>query len=156
MRRSTEGRCLCGSITFAFEGFPTWTVYCHCESCRRATSSPVTTWICVPRQHFRFTGGTPQYYASSPGVRRGFCQTCGSPLSYESERVPMEVHLYAASLLDPRAVGPTQHVFTGEQLPWFEVCDQLPRYAATSRGGAAPVHIGPRRPAIMAANETTD
>jgi hypothetical protein len=144
---SSEGRCLCGSITFRFEGRPNWTLYCHCDSCRRATSSPVTTWISVPREGFHITKGSPRYYASSPGVRRGFCENCGSPLSYESERVPNEVHLYAASLLDPCAVEPSRHVFTSEQLPWFEVSDDLPRYAATSRGGAAPVHVGPRRPA---------
>ena len=143
--KAVEGRCLCGTITFQYEGSPNWTLHCHCESCRRATSSPLTTWISVPRRIFSFTKGTPRYFCSSPGVRRGFCESCGSPLTYESERVPEEVHLYAASLLDPRAVSPSRHVFTVEQLPWLEILDDLPRYATTSRAGASPVRTGPRK-----------
>src|SRR2546426_12697574 len=58
---------------------------------RRATSAPMATWISVPRTTFRFTAGKPAYFASSPGVRRGFCARCGSPLTYENERVPDEI-----------------------------------------------------------------
>jgi hypothetical protein len=106
-----EGHCLCGEIVFQFDARLNWTLHCHCESCRRATSSPVTTWISVPRSAFRFSRGAPRYFHSSPGVRRGFCPTCGSPLTYEHERVPNEVHLYAASLADPSQVSPGYHVF---------------------------------------------
>jgi hypothetical protein len=54
------------------------------------------------------------------------------------------VHLYAATLDDPAHVAPSRHVFVAEQLPWFEIADDLPRYAATSRGGAKPLRTGPR------------
>lgn len=139
------GRCLCGSVAFQYVGTPNWTLHCHCESCRRATSSPMTTWISVPRSAFSFTKGSPRYFSSSQGVKRGFCENCGSPLTYESERVADEVHLYAASLLDATKVSPKRHVFVAEQLPWFEVFDDLPRFAATSRGAASPIRIGPRK-----------
>ena len=141
-----EGRCLCGAVAFGYEGDPNWVLHCHCESCRRATSSPMTTWISVPRGAFAFIKGAPRHFRSSPGVRRGFCETCGSPLTYENERMPNEVHIYAASLSDPAGVVPSRHVFVAEQLPWLEVLDALPRYATTSGGGAAPVRIGHRRP----------
>ena len=139
------GRCLCGSVVFQSTGTPNWTLHCHRESCRRATSSPMTTWISVPRSAFSFTKGSPRYFSSSQGVKRGFCENCGSPLTYESERVADEVHLYAASLLDATAVSPSGHVFVAEQLPWFEVFDDLPRFAATSRGAVSPVRMGPRK-----------
>lgn len=35
----TTGHCLCASVAFAYEGEPDWTLNCHCESCRRATSA---------------------------------------------------------------------------------------------------------------------
>jgi hypothetical protein len=138
------GRCLCGAIEFQYEGVPNWALHCHCESCRRATSSPMTTWVCVPRNRFVFTKGAPRRFASSPGVTRGFCENCGSPLTYENATMPNEVHLYAASLLAAASVVPDRHVFVAEQLPWLEVLDKLPRYATTSRGGAPPLRIGPR------------
>ena len=142
--RPVEGHCLCRAIVFEYDAEPNWTLHCHCESCRRATSSPITTWISVPRSAFRFKEGAPRYFNSSPGARRGFCATCGSPLTYESERIADEVHIYAASLTDPGDVKPQRHVFVDEQLPWLETIDRLPRFARTSRGGARPIRHGPR------------
>ena len=108
------------------------------------TSSPVTTWINVSTASFRFTKGAVAIFSSSPGVRRGFCPACGSPLLYENDKMPDEIDLYAASLSDPTTVAPTRHVFAGEQLPWFEVHDGLPRYATTMRSGAPPIRRGHR------------
>jgi hypothetical protein len=141
-----QGRCLCGAVVFQYEATPNWTLHCHCETCRRATSSPMTTWVSVPRSTFVLLKGAPRYYRSSPGVRRGFCETCGSPLTYENDHMADEVHLYAASLSDPAGVSPDRHVFVSEQLPWLEVLDELPRYAASSRPGVAPSRVGPKRP----------
>src|SRR5204863_3088179 len=97
----------------------------------------------VPRAPFRFTGGEPSYYASSPGVRRGFCARCGSPLTYENEDVADEVHLLAGALDNPDAARPSAHVFTEDQLAWFDAADELPRYAKTRGDGPALQH-GPR------------
>lgn len=124
----TRGRCLCGEVTYEFSGAERWRAYCHCESCRRNTSSPVTAFFGVPRGAFRFTGRAPAAYVSSPGVRRLFCGRCGSPMAYESDRWPDEIHLYAASLDDPEAYRPQAHVHVAEQLPWFDVKDDLPRH----------------------------
>ena len=125
---TTRGRCLCGEVTYEFDGTENWRAYCHCESCRRNTSSPVTAFFGVPRSAFRFTGGAPAAYASSPGVRRLFCGRCGSPMAYESDRWPDEIHLYAASLDDPEAYRPQAHVHIAERLSWFDVRDDLPRH----------------------------
>jgi hypothetical protein len=141
----TKGHCFCRAITYEFDGPPKWVAHCHCESCRRATSSPMTTWLCVPRAALRFTKGEPRYYHSSPGVRRGFCGACGTPLSYENESRPSDIDLYAMTLDDPTHLRPVSHVFAAEQLPWLEILDELPRYATTNEGGKAqPMRIGPR------------
>jgi hypothetical protein len=58
-RQRVEGRCLCRAVIFEYDAEPNWTLHGHCESCRRATSSPMTTWISVPRSAFRFKQGTP-------------------------------------------------------------------------------------------------
>jgi hypothetical protein len=34
----------------------------------------------------------PKVYESSLGIRRSFCGDCGTPLSYEAERLPSEVY----------------------------------------------------------------
>lgn len=141
----TTGRCLCGDIQYAFSGAPDRVFHCHCESCRRHVSSPVATFVCVFHDMFRFTKGPPQSYVSSPGVRRSFCLRCGSPIAYEADRIPNEIHLYHGTLTDPGAVRPTAHVHVEGQLDWFEVLDDLPRYERGMRG-VDPIGRGPRRP----------
>ena len=144
MTTVTTGHCLCGAVKFAYDGEPKWTLNCHCESCRRAVSAPMATWISVPADSLRFTATMPTYYASSPGVRRGFCGRCGSPLTYENEKLPGEVHLLAVALASQEAVKPSAHVFVEDQLPWFDAADDLPRYTKTRRN-AEPIRRGPRK-----------
>ena len=140
-----QGRCLCGAITFAYEGAPLWVAHCHCESCRRQTASPVTTFVGVADKGFRWTEGAPAIFESSPGVRRSFCTRCGTPLAYEADRFPGEVHLYVATLDDPNAVEPSGHVHTAEQIAWFEVHDALPRFARSGSKDGKPLAYGPAR-----------
>src|SRR3546814_13059546 len=115
---TTRGRCLCGEVTYEFDGAENWRAYCHCESCRRNTSSPVTAFFGVARSAFRFTGKIPLAYASSPGVRRLFCGRCGSPMAYETDRRPPEIDPYAVTLEETRRHRPAAHTNTHTQHPW--------------------------------------
>ena len=141
--QTVRGRCLCGDIRYEYRGDPIVTLHCHCDSCRRHASSPITTFVVVIKDRFRYTQGTPSAYASTPGVSRTHCGRCGSPIAYESDRRPDEIDLYAGTLDDPTIVTPTSHVHVAEQLPWFETVDDLPRYERRRRG-ATPLRSGPR------------
>ena len=123
---------------------PKGVYWCHCQSCRRHTGAPVSAYAGFEAAKVRFTQGTLTYFSSSPGVRRGFCAKCGSPLTYENEQVPDEVHVLAGALDEPNLARPTAHVFTEDQLAWFDSADQLPRYAKTRRDGP-PLRHGPRQ-----------
>ena len=120
------GRCLCGAVRFETEAPPLWQSHCHCESCRRATSSPFTSYFGMAEGAWRWTGAPPAEYASSPGVMRYFCGRCGSPMAYRSDRWPEEMHFFAASLDDPARYRPENHVFWAEHLPWIALADGLP------------------------------
>lgn len=141
----TKGHCLCGAIRYEFEGKPDWVAFCHCESCRRHTSSAAATMLGVKVTAFRYLEGTPAAYQSSPGVWRYFCPTCGSPMAYTNEeKWPGEVHLYLGTLEHPDTFVPSAHVHTGEQLPWFDAHDDLPRFEKLGRGHT-PVRHGPKK-----------
>jgi hypothetical protein len=142
---TTTGRCLCRAIEYEYDGDPLEVLHCHCDSCRRQTSSPVATFVMVRRSALRFTRGVPKQYASSPDVRRSFCGECGSPIAYEIDRRPDVVDLFAGSLTEPAAIAPSCHVHAEEQLAWFEMLDDLPRYAVSHRD-ATPMRRGPRKP----------
>ena len=99
----------------------------------------------MPKDKVRFTKGEPGIFKSSSGVRRGFCRTCGSPLSYEGPVHPGFMDLYAASLEADVIIEPEFHVYSDEQLPWFEVHDQLPRYGGSISAEKPPLRKGPRK-----------
>ena len=139
----TTGRCLCGNIRYSFKGEPLWVAHCHCESCRRQTSSAVATFVGVRTDKLTYTSGTPAVYHSTPGVDRSFCPRCGAPIAYACEaHFPGEMQLYIGTLDDPIGIAPAFHVHTGEQLHWFEILDGLPRCTA-SGSGAKPAGHGP-------------
>lgn len=129
-----RGWCLCGQVTFEFEGEINWCGHCHCESCRRNTSSVVATFFAVPRSAYRFTGQLPKSYASSKGVERLFCGSCGSPIAYQADLYPHEIHFYLGTLENSAELLPQFHVFYEEKLPWLEIEDDLPRHARTTSG----------------------
>jgi len=79
---TTTGRCQCRAIEYQFTGEPKWVMHCHCESCRRAVSSAVATYVGVRLEQFSYLKGEPTVYESSPGVKRYFCTSCGSPMAY--------------------------------------------------------------------------
>jgi len=129
-----RGRCLCGAVRYEYEGPENWVGHCHCESCRRNCSAPFTTFMGVPRKAVRMSGVTPAVYESSPGVRRHFCPKCGSPVAYDADKYPDEIHFYVAALEDGSGLAPAFHVFAGEKVPWVTLGDHLPKYAAGTSG----------------------
>jgi hypothetical protein len=121
------GRCLCGAVTFRGTEPPLWQAHCHCESCRRATASPFTSFLGLQDGTWNWTGAAPRTYQSSPGTFRDFCPTCGTQMAYHSDRIPGERHFYAATLDDPSEFTPTAHDHADEMLPWLHLADDLPR-----------------------------
>ena len=121
-----KGYCLCGQVRFALFGEANWIGHCHCESCRRPTASPMTTWIGQPNGAWEWHGGLPKIYASSAGVERGFCGTCGRPVSYFPTEYPDETHFYAALLEITETVRPTVQYHRSAELGWMRDAANLP------------------------------
>jgi hypothetical protein len=67
-------------------------------------------------------------------VHRGFCPTCGTPLSYRHARRPEEIDLTLAALDDPAAPAPTCHIWIEHKLPWVRLDDGLPRFPRSRPG----------------------
>ena len=121
------GHCLCGATRYICKAEPLWQAHCHCESCRRATASPFTSYFGVADGQWLWTGAHPATFSSSHGVWRDFCATCGTPMAYRSERYPGETHFFAATLDDPSTFNPTAHVHVAERLNWVHLTDGLPQ-----------------------------
>jgi hypothetical protein len=124
----SKGHCLCGAVSWEYTGAETWACFCHCDDCRRNCAAPVVAFIGVPLDVFKWTGTAPKVYASSKGVKRHFCDACGTPMAFEAERYVGEIHLYATALEKPETFTPEFHVHYTEKLEWLHMADDLPKY----------------------------
>lgn len=113
------GGCLCGRVRYRVEQEPAWVANCHCASCRRATGSPMTTYAGFPSGSLIYESGEPRRFHSSPAVTRTFCGDCGTPLTYEGERWPGEVHVLVGTFDQPENYPPEGDAFAEERLPWL-------------------------------------
>ncbi|MET3594614.1 hypothetical protein ABID26_004022 [Mesorhizobium shonense] len=138
--QTTKGRCMCGNVRYELTGPMFDVVHCHCESCRRQSSSAFVTFFNIDKAHFRYTRGRPISYESSDGVERTHCGRCGSPISYEN---PRELSIFACTLEDLTLVKPQAHIMVGEMLPWLVFGDDLPCFEQGLHHGKLPVVHGP-------------
>lgn len=137
--RVTKGGCVCDAVQFEAFGEPMKTIYCHCSSCRRQTGAPAVVFVVFDRDKVHFTKGVRRCYESSPGAMRGFCEQCGTPLSWEGFYAGRQiVEFYVGALENPEDFPPILHASVKERLSWFDVHDGLPRHPGSSIEPADP------------------
>jgi hypothetical protein len=74
------------------------------------------------------TEGQLAEYRSSPEVRRGFCASCGTSLTYRHLRRAEEVDVALTTLDDPDALAPEEHIWVEDKLSWETIADGLPQF----------------------------
>jgi len=77
-----KGRCLCGAVTVTATSQAPALRACHCDMCRRHTSS-MFIGLATDPDRVMFDGPVKSY-RSSDWAERGFCEVCGSTLWYGS------------------------------------------------------------------------
>ena len=121
-----EGGCLCGAIRYRIRVAPTDVVHCHCSMCRRASGAPAVTWATVASADFAIVKGAPKRYVSSARASRQFCAECGAQLTFQYNDRPDEIDVTVATLDDPAAVPPRQHVWAEDRIAWLTLDPELP------------------------------
>ena len=92
--------------------------------CQLAFGNTRAAFLNLRKDQVQWLTAPPTMYASSRLARRGFCATCGSPLSFEyldSERMDLSV----GSLDDPGAVRPTSHFAVESRIVAWHADDGL-------------------------------
>jgi len=128
MTEILTGRCLCGAIRYRLGPLLYPPTLCHCESCRRASAAHAIGWLTVRTADLTLTGAAPREFASSPGVVRSFCSTCGTPLIYRSEQRPLETDITLCSLDEPGRAPPVDHIWMQDAPEWDLGSGCLPRH----------------------------
>lgn len=123
------GGCLCGAIRYQTTAKPFAAEYCHCRMCQKSAGAPVLSWMDFRTNQLTWTSGKPTEYASSEHVQRGFCNQCGTTLTFRDERHTEMITVSIASLDDPNLVEPTYHIYVESQVHWMHIKDGYLRYA---------------------------
>lgn len=97
------------------------------------TGSVVTSWLGIKDTDLVFTKGRIAKF-KDVSVLRGFCSNCGSSLTYEATHFPDYIQVHIGTLDDPNSITPLAHVHFAEKVEWFDVNDQLPRFAGSAAG----------------------
>src|SRR5215813_5076869 len=115
------GGCYCGEVRFSASPEVRVSTNCHCANCRRAAGAQAVAWIIVKRSQFQFVKGTPRRYQTETGAWRTFCGSCGTSLTYETDKRPDEIDITTGSLDHPEDFPPTKDVYPEERLPWVNL-----------------------------------
>ncbi|MEX0320035.1 MAG: GFA family protein [Ruegeria sp.] len=83
-----KGQCMCGAVTVTATPAKPTLGACHCDMCRRWTSSMLVSF---PSEPGYAALGPVKTYTSSDWAERAFCGECGSALWYRIT-LPGEMH----------------------------------------------------------------
>jgi hypothetical protein len=127
------GRCLCGHVTWRYDGEVGPASYCHCEDCRRCTGSAFNVGVRLRRADFRITAGDPRGYTkrgdSGRELTRHFCPECGSPIFTSAPKHPDHVYVKAGTFDDPGLVRPARQNWVVSAVSWHRIAPDLPASA---------------------------
>ena len=123
-----KGECFCGAVQVEVSGEPETMAYCHCNSCRSWSGSPVhasTMWkadsvkVVAGAEHIRTFNKTPQSIS-----HRQFCGNCGGHLMISHPDFGL-FDVFAATIPTLDFV-PSVHVNYSETV--LPMRDGLPKY----------------------------
>ena len=94
-----QGSCFCGSVRFSVKGEPAGMGYCHCESCRSWSASPVNAFTLWKTDAVEITRGADKVgtYSKTPKSFRKWCLACGGHVFTEHPGWGL-TDVYAASI----------------------------------------------------------
>jgi hypothetical protein len=116
------GGCQCGAVRFRIRGALGRPSICHCRMCQKQFGGffgPLVT----AEGETEWTRGAPSYFQSSVNIARGFCNQCGTPLTYKH---PGGLEMAIGAFDDRSDLAPQIQVNYGARLPWVETIFSAP------------------------------
>lgn len=121
MLDKSTGGCLCGASRFAFEGAPRFAIQCYCRDCQHVSGGGHLPQLAVATDAFSSSGPIKTYSQISDAGNTlyfSFCETCGSPLTKATSKMPEMTFVYPGAMDAPPDVSFENHVFEDRKQPW--------------------------------------
>lgn len=125
MTQMWSGGCQCGAVRYRFTSKPDGAHICHCRMCQKAFGAFYAPLVGGPRSSFELTRGNLAIFMSSDRAERGFCNQCGTPLSFrytDSDRISVAI----GSLDEPEGFQPLDQHGVESRLTWVNGLGSLP------------------------------
>ncbi len=119
------GGCLCGAVRFEARPDKREGYYCHCRMCQLAFGNTRAAFLNLRKDQVTWTAGAPAEYASSKFAVRGFCNRCGTPLSF-AYAGSKNMDLAVGAFDDPSAIKPVSHFAVESRVANWHADDGLP------------------------------
>ncbi|WP_265515582.1 GFA family protein [Nitratireductor luteus] len=121
------GGCQCGAVRFRVEGALRNASICHCRMCQKAFGNFYAPLVSVRDAKLTWTRGEPKRYQSSNHVKRGFCDACGTPLTFEAPNESHDGVALAIGAFDhPEELAPQIQWGIEGKLPYVDELHTLP------------------------------
>lgn len=134
---TATGGCLCGDIRYEVRGPLRAVVNCHCAQCRRTSGHFVAATAAHQEDLVVIESRGLRWYESSRTARRGFCQTCGASLFWETFSGG-RISIMAGTLDPPTGLETVAHIFIDDAGDYYEIDDELPRRSDGNHGVEIP------------------
>lgn len=143
-----SGGCQCGRVRYELHAEPTHASICHCRMCQKAFGNYFAPFATIKVVDMSWTTVQPAVFMSSEIVERGFCSTCGTPLSFRfTDRQTISVSI--GSLDAPDRIRPTQNIGTEGRLAWLS--------GMLAEGGSTTeARVTPERMALLVSRQHSD
>lgn len=127
------GHCFCGEVEFTLSGDPEVMAYCHCDSCRQWSASPVSGFTLWKPEHIKITKGKENIdgFTGNPlsddrtiVSNRVWCKKCGGHLY--TEHPAMGLTDVPSAVIQDFIFSPGFHVHYQESV--LRMKDGLPKF----------------------------
>jgi len=129
-----SGGCQCGAVRFTVASFGRSSI-CHCRMCQKAFGG--IGGILVTAHGLTWTRGAPKTFQSSNVAERGFCESCGTPLTFAGRGF---IDVAVCALDDPSVAPPTVQLAGESRVAWADDLPHLPGRPESEAEKAAAVY----------------
>ncbi len=131
-----RGGCRCGAVRYEINAEPLFAGHCQCLDCQYETGGGHTSLMGFPAEAVAMTGALRSFAVTADSgerIRRGFCPTCGSPVTGMPGGHPSVMTIRVGSLDDPSVFQPHFVCYTSRGRPWDFLDPTLPKFPALPR-----------------------
>ncbi len=129
IRLPITGGCICKAVRYSVSAPPVGSRQCWCRDCQYLGAGSSTVNTIFNASDVTITGDLRVFVSladSGNTMTRGFCPTCGTPVTSASSARPQFLILRAGTLDHPDIATPAMNIWTDSAPPWAHLDPDVP------------------------------